>query len=126
MSTRISIFRPTKPETEALEDFSKLSITDNDTDAEKDVVLMLTAGVLMQGDMINLALSESDISVLVGESVCEITSMSSTQLTCLPTHLHLRSTSPPALSSVRVYRLILRVRCTCVRCYVDSVGIFIF
>jgi len=56
-----------------------------------------------QGENINTALRESDIEVRVADNVCNITSLSSSQITCLPAALQRLSGSPPAISSVLVY-----------------------
>jgi len=39
---------------------------------------------VLQGKNINLALQEPDIQVRIGDGSCEVTSVSNTQLTCLP------------------------------------------
>ena len=40
--------------------------------------------MLVQGRHLNLVLSVSDVQVMIGDSECPVTSLSSTQLTCLP------------------------------------------
>jgi len=61
----------------------------------------VSVGAFLQGESINVALDEDDIEVRVGDGVCDVTSMSSTQLTCLPAQLYSTSTPPP-LSTVLV------------------------
>ena len=56
----------------------------------------------LQGENIDLALRRSDIDVLVADNVCDITSLSSTQVTCLPAQLETLASSPPLISTVLV------------------------
>ncbi|CAG0878844.1 unnamed protein product [Darwinula stevensoni] len=68
---------------------------------EEDVKLHLEGYLTLDGEDLNVAISMEDVTVWIGEEKCNVTSLSMTQLTCLPPEEQPRGSNgenPPTLT----------------------------